>query len=105
MSIVYKYLVSDEPLDIIRVNECNADLYLLTTQRFRRMWNEYAAAEARLAFVLEHGAFITKSVADGGNSVYQLIRQDENEVFHEMSRWKMTAREAVIEAMERVNGK
>lgn len=37
---IYNQFVSDEPLHIIRVNECESDLTSLSTKRFRTLWNE-----------------------------------------------------------------
>ena len=53
MSDPYTYDVSSEHLDAIRYNECEARPGL-TTSRFRRLWNELAAAnEARDALRAE----------------------------------------------------
>lgn len=39
-SITYTDFVSDEPLEIIRANECEYDPTTLSTKRFRALWNE-----------------------------------------------------------------
>lgn len=47
---VYRHNVSDEPIDIIRVNECEgSDLYSLTSKRFRRLYNEYDKSQKLLS--------------------------------------------------------
>lgn len=43
----YRDHVSDESLDIIRANECDAPINL-ATKRFRRLWNEIESLRARL---------------------------------------------------------
>jgi len=45
----YVDFVSDEPLDSIRANECEYRLHELSTQRFRRLWNEIEVLRAELA--------------------------------------------------------
>lgn len=45
---LYDDFVSDEPLDIIRANECESDLPSLCTKRFRRLWNEILTLRAQL---------------------------------------------------------
>lgn len=38
--VKYQSFVSDQPLDVIRANECESELSSLSTSRFRRLWNE-----------------------------------------------------------------
>ena len=45
----YETFVSDEPLSIIRANECETDLTSLCTMRYRRLWNEIVDLRAKLA--------------------------------------------------------
>jgi hypothetical protein len=45
---LYLKNVSDEPLDIIKANECEGGEVSLTQQRFRRLWNEYERLRVRL---------------------------------------------------------
>lgn len=46
--MIYTYGVSDEPLEVIRRNECDADENL-STSRFRRLWNELERQHAIIA--------------------------------------------------------
>jgi hypothetical protein len=45
----YTDFVSDEPLEIIRANECESQVGSLSTKRFRRLWNEIVDLRAQLA--------------------------------------------------------
>lgn len=51
MSKRYTDHVSDEPLDIIRANECESQLESICTNRFRRLWNEIVGLQAALEIV------------------------------------------------------
>jgi hypothetical protein len=44
---------STEPLEIIRVNECDAD-YNLATKRFQALWNEIECLRELTRKVLDH---------------------------------------------------
>lgn len=39
-AVIYTSQVSDEPLDLIRSNECESQVGSLCTKRFRALWNE-----------------------------------------------------------------
>jgi NAD(P)-dependent dehydrogenase (short-subunit alcohol dehydrogenase family) len=62
--------------------------------------DQWARDAARLDFVLAKCAFLTTMKADGGNTVYQLMTQDEDENFVELSGWHMEQREAIDRAIE-----
>jgi hypothetical protein len=47
--MMYTRAVSDEPLDIIRLNEAETDIFSLSSKRFRRLFNELEHARAVLA--------------------------------------------------------
>lgn len=47
--IIYTDAVSDEPLEIIRANECESHVGSLGTKRFRALWNEIERLRAALA--------------------------------------------------------
>lgn len=38
--VIYTDFVSEEPLDVIRANECEYNVQGLVTKRFRAFWNE-----------------------------------------------------------------
>lgn len=46
--VFYRDFVSDEPLEIIRHNECNSLDGSLSTKRFRRFWNEIVTLRTRI---------------------------------------------------------
>lgn len=51
--MIYKDFISDEPLDIIRSNECDSQVGSLATARFRRLWNELEQAQQKLSLYEE----------------------------------------------------
>jgi len=52
--------VSDEPLEIIRANECEYDPGSLSTRRFRRLWNEIVDLRAELKTANDKSAVTPK---------------------------------------------
>lgn len=60
---IYKDDVSDEPLEIIRINECEYGHLSVHLTRFRRLWNE-----------IEKGRQLARMVANGNFNQADVIK-------------------------------